>query len=179
MFYTVGYDLTVYAWAAYIVGLAAAVAISWSTTAWAAMKSGGTEGWALLGFALFMIAVFAIAQRSTAVTNLITEDWLDRTALVAFPPVILSLVLTTILLAPETQGGVVGKKNWVWWAGAGFIGGLFLGITLAMVLRPPGTAIIPASGKFMSPSVDQPTLRCTGEARPILVKAYCRRASTP
>lgn len=174
-YWAFGYHATVFVLASILMGLAIGVFINWTTTAIEAVKNGG-QGWALLGFALIMVATFAIYQRSLALIRLRWPNWMDETPLLAFSPVFLIIAFSAVLLAPGLQGGAVPKRNWVYLVGAGFIGGLFLGVTIAVALMPAEATVEPANYRYLNPLKNSPRLTC-GDDRPILVNAYCRKAS--
>lgn len=170
LFWLVGYDATAYVMAALIFGLAMMVLLTWGTTALRAFAEGGREGEAVLAFSICLIPAYAVVTRIWQVLRIQNDnpEWMLTSPIGLSAAVLLLIFFTGVLLAPETKGGVVPKKNYIWWAIGIFIAGIFIGATVAITLAKD-TSVVTPQNKISPMSM----LNC-GDPKPILVRAFCR-----
>lgn len=181
LFWITGYEITSVVLAGLIFGLAAMVFVTWFTTAVEAFKTGGRNGPAILAFMVCVVAFYSMSTRVWAVykIGIGSPDWTNSSWIGLSNAVMLLIFFTGILLAPQTEEGDVPRRNFVLWAAAIFVAGVFIGVSVGVaIVAPTGRA----DARPMFPSVDVPA--CNDVMKPIPVRAYCRarpniRTATP
>lgn len=173
LFWLVGYEGTAYIIAALLFGLASMVLFTWWTTGVQAVKD-GREGAAILAFSICVIALYGVTTRLTSVYRITMEnpEWMNSSGLVLGQAVLLLLFFTGVLLAPETKGGNVPKKNLIWWALSLLAAGCFIGVIIGISLSKEIPTIPKAES--MSAPMSLPAVPVCGTAKPVPVRAYCR-----
>ena len=128
------------------------------------------DGAALLASGVCGLAFYAVYTRvwTSIRIALDSPEWMDKSPIGAFASLLLLMSLMAILFAPGTTAGIVPKRNLIYWVGAGFLGGLFVGLLIWVVLAK-NTPEIPVS-------IVQ-ALQCD-DPKPVFVKAYCRAMPT-
>lgn len=168
LFWITGYEITSVILAGLIFGLAAMVFVTWFSTAVEAFQTGGREGPAILAFMICVIAFYAMTTRIWGVYKLGLDnpEWMNTSWIGLTNPVLLLIFFTGVLLAPQTQEGDVPRRNFVLWAAAIFVAGIFIGVSVGVAIGQPAE-------RRTFPNVSAPVPSC-GNERPILVRSFCR-----
>lgn len=173
LFWATGYEVTSYVIAGLLFGLAVMVLVTWFSTGVAAFRSGGRDGEAILAFMICVAAFYAVTTRMWVVYKLGigSPEWTNSSAIGLSNAVLLLIFFTGILLAPETRSGDVPKKNYLIWAAAIFVAGVFIGVSVGVAIVAPAEAT-QSTRHRMFPNSSAP-IDCE-DPKPIPVKAYCR-----
>lgn len=172
LFWLTGYEITSFVIAGVLFGLAVMVLVTWFTTGVDAFRSGGRDGEAILAFMICVAAFYAVSTRMWVVYKLGigSPEWTNTSAIGLSNAVLLLIFFTGILLAPETRGGDVPRRNFIFWAIAIFVAGVFIGVSVGVAIVAPAEAT--QSKQKMFPNMTAP-ISCE-DPKPIPVKAYCR-----
>ena len=173
LFWFTGYEVTSYVIAAMLFGLSVMVMVTWFTTGVTAFRSGGRDGEAILAFMICVIAFYGITTRIWTVYKLGigSPEWTNSSAIGLSNAVLLLIFFTGILLAPETKGGEVPRKNLILWGVATFVAGIFIGVSVGVAIVAPVERSAQPAQHQMFPSTSP--AQCSG-GRPVLVRSFCR-----
>lgn len=131
-----GHELTVEIASGLIIGVTAAVILTWLPASLQAIKEGVLEGAAFLslGVMLLTAALFSHRVYATVFRWLGHPEWLVESFIESLVQWFMFCACCIILLAPGTTGGDVPGRNWFYVMLSVSLGSLIAGITIGIFI---------------------------------------------